>query len=280
MVEGNVNGTPKKFTYEVKFTGQNSENEFIPRLWATRRVGYLLDEIRLRGENSELRDEVTELARKYSIVTPYTAYLIMEDEGRRNVSMSARSFQGFERDVAARKEASQTWNDFKLENSGEKALASARYGMVLKSADAPAAAAAGSAVESQRALGLSESLALNAPAQTTPTQEEMYRRRYGMARPAQPGLSPAPASVIEAKSRLMQYSQQSQFVAGKTFFQNDKQWIDSAIQKLPDAKRIRVQFGSPEYFELIAKNQKILPWLALGQNVQFVLDKTIYEVYE
>jgi len=58
-------------------------------------------EIRLRGENSELRDEVTELASKYSIVTPYTAYLIMEDEGRRNVSMSARSFQGFERDAAA-----------------------------------------------------------------------------------------------------------------------------------------------------------------------------------
>jgi len=37
---------------------------------AARRL--LLDEIRLRGENSELRDEVTELARKYSIVTPYT----------------------------------------------------------------------------------------------------------------------------------------------------------------------------------------------------------------
>ena len=77
MVEGNVNGTSRKFTYEVTFSGEKSENEFIPRLWATRRVGYLLDEIRLRGENSELRDEVTELARKYSIVTPYTAYLIM-----------------------------------------------------------------------------------------------------------------------------------------------------------------------------------------------------------
>ena len=49
-------------------------------LWATRRVGYLLDEIRLHGENAELRDEVTVLARKYGIVTPYTAYLIVEDE--------------------------------------------------------------------------------------------------------------------------------------------------------------------------------------------------------
>lgn len=253
IIEGNVNGNARKFTYEVKFPGEASENEFIPRLWATRRVGYLLDEIRLRGENAELRDEVTELARKYSIVTPYTAYLIMEDEGRRNVSESLRSFQNFDRDSAARHEASQTWYSFKTENSGEKALADARYGMVLKSAQAPAVAAAGSEVEVQRGLGVPQ---VNA------------------ATPA------APVSKLDTKERLVRYAQLSQFVAGKTFFQNDKQWIDSAIQKYPEAKRIRVQFGSPEYFDLIAKNDKVLPWVALGQNVQFILDKTIYEVYE
>jgi len=63
QIEGDVNGSTKKFAYDMKFHGESSDNEFIPRLWATRRVGYLLDEIRLHGENSELRDEVTELAR-------------------------------------------------------------------------------------------------------------------------------------------------------------------------------------------------------------------------
>jgi Ca-activated chloride channel family protein len=251
IVEGTVNGASRKFTYEVKFAGENSVNEFIPRLWATRRVGYLLDEIRLRGENSELRDEVTELARKYSIVTPYTAYLIMEDEGRRNVPEQSRSFQNFERDHAARDEASKSWYSFKSENSGEKALADARNGSVLRLAESPAAAAAGSAVESRRALGL-----LQANAATS----------------AEP--------FADSKSRLVQYAQQSQFVAGKTFFQNDKRWIDSDVQKHSEAKRIRIQFGSPEYFDLLAKNEKALPWLALGQNIQFVLEKTIYEIYE
>ena len=52
---------------------------------------YLLDEIRLRGESRELKDEVTELARKYSIVTPYTAYLIQEDETRRGIAQNART---------------------------------------------------------------------------------------------------------------------------------------------------------------------------------------------
>src|SRR5712672_1225714 len=108
IVEGSVNGTPKTFTYEVKFAGENSENEFIPRLWATRRVGYLLDEIRLRGENSELRDEVTELARKYSIVTPYTAFLIMEDEQRRDVPVPMQSLRRMQEDERLREETAQS----------------------------------------------------------------------------------------------------------------------------------------------------------------------------
>ena len=83
-----------------------------------------------------------------------------------------------------------------------------------------------------------------------------------------------------SKERLVQYSQQTQFVAGKSFFQNEKQWIDSAVQKHTTAKQVRIQFGSQEYFDLIARSPKALPWLALGQNVQFVLDNTIYDIYE
>lgn len=251
IVEGAVNGVAKKFTYEVKFPEDAAENDFIPRLWATRRVGYLLDEIRLHGENSELRDEVTELARKYGIVTPYTAYLILEDETRRNVPAAVRFYRDFDQDHSARREAAKAWDDFKTQREGSEAVAGARYGLALKSADAAAPAAVAGALESKRALGL-----------------------Y-----ASPGNSSAPPASPE-KARLLQYSQPPTFVAGKTFFQNDRQWIDSAVQKYPNAKRVRIQFASSEYFDLIAKNPKALPWLALGQNVQFVLDNTIYEIYE
>ena len=83
-----------------------------------------------------------------------------------------------------------------------------------------------------------------------------------------------------ALQRAVQYSQQTQFVGGKNFFLNENQWIDSAVQKNPNAKRVRLQFGSPEYFTFSAKHAQAAPWLALGQNVQFVLEGTIYEVYE
>lgn len=58
------------------------ENDFIPPLWAARRVGYLLDQVRLHGKDKELVDEITQLARRYGILTPYTSYLILEDEAR------------------------------------------------------------------------------------------------------------------------------------------------------------------------------------------------------
>ncbi len=252
IVEGTVNGTEKKLTYEVRFPGESTENEFIPRLWATRRVGYLLDEIRLHGENAELREEVTDLARKYCIVTPYTAYLILEDEAQRNVPAPMRSLQSFDADGGARREARQAWEEYKMDRSGDRAVAGARYGIALKDAVAAAPAASAGALEASKALGLPAGSAVGSEA--TPANRN--------------------------KERLLQYAQQAQFVAGKNFFQNDKQWIDSAVQKQPNAKRVRIQFGSPEYFDLMAKHSKVLPWLALGQNVQFIYNDILYDIYE
>jgi len=56
--------------------------------------------------------------------------------------------------------------------------------------------------------------------------------------------------------------------------------VDAGAQKFQHAKRVKLQFNSPEYFAFAARNTKALPWLALGQNVQFVLDDTVYEIYE
>jgi len=252
IVQGKVNGAERKFTYEVRFADEEAANDFIPRLWATRRVGYLLDEIRLHGENAELRDEVTDLARRYGIVTPYTAYLILEDETQRNVPVRMRSLHGFDDEGMVRRQAAQAWDHFKAERSGGRAVASARYGMAFKSANAVAPAAASGALEARRALGLP----------TTPSPQS------------------AVSAVDRSKERLAQYAQQAQFVAGKSFYRNDNQWVDGAVQKHPQAKRVRIQFGSAEYFDLAAKHAEVLPWLALGQNVQFVLDGTVYEIHE
>ena len=79
-LRGEVNGEPQTFVYEGQSLTSEGGQEFLPRLWATRRIGYLLNQIRLNGETPELIEAVVDLSGKYGIVTPYTSYLITEDD--------------------------------------------------------------------------------------------------------------------------------------------------------------------------------------------------------
>jgi Ca-activated chloride channel family protein len=54
----------------------DEDNPFVAPLWAARKIGYLLEEIRLGGEEKELIDAVIALSKKFGIVTPYTSYLV------------------------------------------------------------------------------------------------------------------------------------------------------------------------------------------------------------
>ena len=79
-LNGEVNGETQQFRYDgVSFHRQGGE-EFIARLWATRKIGYLLQQIRLHGEQDELVDEVVDLSIRYGIITPYTSFLVDETE--------------------------------------------------------------------------------------------------------------------------------------------------------------------------------------------------------
>jgi Ca-activated chloride channel family protein len=80
ILKGKLRGQSYTLTKTLVMGNEDERNEFIPGLWATRKVGRLLEEIRLKGENEELKTEVVHLARKYGIITPYTSYLILEDE--------------------------------------------------------------------------------------------------------------------------------------------------------------------------------------------------------
>jgi len=83
-LEGTISGKERKFVYDARFAEEDDEHSFISYLWASRRIGYLLDEIRLHGENDELVKEIVKLSKKFGIVTPYTSYLVAEDEPRRH----------------------------------------------------------------------------------------------------------------------------------------------------------------------------------------------------
>src|SRR5258708_39987188 len=81
LLAGTSNGKPGSLFYnELHFPSREEKNDFLPRLWATRRVGWLMEQIRTNGDNKELRDEIVDLGTRYGIVTPYTSYLAVESE--------------------------------------------------------------------------------------------------------------------------------------------------------------------------------------------------------
>src|SRR4026207_55317 len=77
---GQSGGSTRTYHYDsLSFPSRNENNDYLPRLWATRRVGWLMEQVRTNGEQKELRDEIVDLGTRYGIVTPYTSYLALED---------------------------------------------------------------------------------------------------------------------------------------------------------------------------------------------------------
>ncbi|HEX9912967.1 MAG TPA: VIT and VWA domain-containing protein [candidate division Zixibacteria bacterium] len=82
---GYTNEGRETHSYNLKFS-PDEENSFIPRLWAMRRIGYLSDQIRLYGKNTELVDEIVHLSKRYGIITQYTSFLVDTD---RSINVTA-----------------------------------------------------------------------------------------------------------------------------------------------------------------------------------------------
>lgn len=127
-LKGTINGVPQTFRYsDVNFKTSGGD-EFIPRLWAQRKIGYLMNEIRLRGENREIINEIVALAIRYGIVTPYTSFLVDERQdvltqsGRDNAAKQAQA-------TAAPKP-----------QSGAAAVDQSQFESQMRGASAPAAA--------------------------------------------------------------------------------------------------------------------------------------------
>jgi len=79
-LSGSVEGATRTFIYPDQSFRASGGPEFLPRLWATRKIGALLNEIHLNGPQEEVIDQIVRLSVRYGIVTPYTSYLVTEPE--------------------------------------------------------------------------------------------------------------------------------------------------------------------------------------------------------
>ena len=79
-ISGDYEGKERTFEYSVDFptSGRDTRFAFVEQIWAMRRIGWLLDQIQLHGQDKEVIDEVVRLSLRYGIMTPYTSFLADE----------------------------------------------------------------------------------------------------------------------------------------------------------------------------------------------------------
>ena len=251
-LDGNIAGKKVNLKFETKIE-KKSKNSFIPKLWATRRVGYLLEEIRLHGENKELKDEVVSLSRNWGIVTPYTSYLIIEDEESRGIPVAQQSMGnrlGFSKlnSDSANTIKSKATPSSKDQNWFQRDLEKESFRRLSKNDSGSGAVAAARASEQLKQAN----------------QSKAFKSAY---KEAQYG------------NQISFEQQATRTIAGKTFFQNEESWIDSLVPEQKDRTAKRLEFGSKEYFKLLNQDANTAKWLSVSVNMQIIINGTLYEIF-
>lgn len=241
---GKVNGKEETFEYEIELEKRSTKHDFIPSLWASRAVGYLLDQIRLHGENKELVDEVVRLAKKHGIITPYTSYLILEDEAR---LVTNNRIRASDQVLAPRaKAAPDLVREVQLEED-----------MVMDKKEGNKSGKGSVRASSE----------LQRQSNTTNVADLKVGSERLQYKDANTGVSKNLGDDIS-------------HVNGRALYNNNNQWVDADIQLKANknTKTNRIEFNSREYYTLL-QNEDAAAVLALGSNVRFMLNGEIYEVY-
>jgi Ca-activated chloride channel family protein len=257
VLKGRYGEAHKVFEFGADFPEVDRGNSFVPRLWATRRVAALLEDIRVNGQAQELVDEVTWLGKQFGIVTPYTAYLIKEEERelgrvapprRPNDDRPVQPAPGFwlqERRDARTKAAAPMGGDLGGGRGGGGHSGPAAQASPKVSVEAMADEGAFHSVSGKGSVGTSAAL--------------------GALKKAEKMSDADASSVVTVQT-----------VGERSFELRNGQWRDRAAEG--SRETVRVKYLSPLYFALIARCADLREALSLGDQVRVGLKGFALEV--
>ncbi|MFO0922856.1 MAG: VIT domain-containing protein [Pirellulales bacterium] len=227
-------------TIDLDSVSKRADKSFVATLWASRRVAALIEEIDLEGKKEELVKELIHIAKKYGILTEYTAFLAEEPLGTRTAS-SVRD-ETFRRLGALEQE------------SGTKAF-------------------------SQRQIAKSQSLADNMEANERSqslARGAGMGMGYGMGSEARiPGRPEVASQAAGPRARPSSPMRRS---GDRVFFQQKEgQWLDSKVGETIPTTAKKVTKFSDEYFALLEKHMTLLqPLLDLNEPIVVELEGVVY----
>ncbi|WP_165252304.1 VIT domain-containing protein [Paludisphaera soli] len=274
-VAGKVGGESRSFEFpaELAEADRGTTYRFVERIWAVRRIGDLIDQIDLQGENKELVEELVRLSTQYGVMTPYTSFLAdettplharAENVSRAGVALRELSAVSGESGVNQRglknyyREAQQVDSLALSDAALSRGFSSSGSGMM------GSMAGVGQAPAQQ---GQSAAKATPGRRSSGPGMMGMGGMMAGMGgRPRDQ--APAP----EAKETVRQ-------VGAKTFYLKEGRWVDSAVKPEDEAAAKVVRQFSDDYFNLArAQSSDWNQYLTFTEPVIVKLADAVYRI--
>jgi Ca-activated chloride channel homolog len=247
---GRIGDKRETFTFNgvLETHSVGDANSFVEKVWATRRIGELIDEIDLHGQNQELVNELVELSKKHGIMTPYTSFLADEHVGITD-------------QVQLQRQTGRSLQDNLSLSGGKQGVAQRAFKGRLRAASqaAPMATEKDIMFEYSPQSASKSPVPISGPVLTSTNATTM--------------LSIQPSSVPgfqQAKPSL-------QTIGEKTFYWKNDRWSDAEVTAEGEKNPIRIKAFSDDYFKLAAQaNGRFAKYLALDGPVLITLEGKTY----
>ena len=263
-LSGRIGDERRRFEFPVELApaGGGSSYDFVERLWAVRRVGFIIDQVDLHGRSKELIDELVALSTRYGILTPYTSFLA--DETR------PAPCAGRERGSGRSRRSIELENVSGAAGVGQRAVKQ-EY---LDTRQARPVVRPSRAGPSRRHRGVP----------TRQRRQPGHRRHRRAAdwlqakRTARRG-SPGQAVGVKDAEGNDTVAETVRQVGAKTFYFKDNGWVDSAVGPDELGKAVVLKQFSDDFFNLTrSQSAEQNQYFTFAERVTVKLDGKVYRV--
>jgi len=280
---GSAQGETHTYKLPNAFGDEGPHSSLVSRIWATRKIGYLLDQVRLKS-NQEVIDEIIRLSKEYGIITPYTSYLAddRQDTVTRVLSSAAPGSVRYEVDkdavlrlgVEAKRELNELRQRDEKESVGAEATGRALNSQGYQNANrAPAQTQGGFGGQAGGRFGGGMMGGMGGGGRGG------YSLDYGRADNSFRFGANGPAGQPTADKPAYQQAQNAarvQAVAGRVFYRRNNVWFDNNYPS--GQKVIKVQALSDAHFQLLAARPELSKYAAVGDEVVVNLGKVSVQI--
>jgi Ca-activated chloride channel family protein len=279
-----------EFPAELADVSGGSSFDFVERLWVVRRLGDLIDQIDLKGQNKELVDELVALSTKYGILTPNTSFLADERVPlhlrAENASHSRRALESLA-EVQGQLGVDQRGYKQALMQADRAQDAEVPVPRLARSEPRNLPVGGGESLAMALLAGKPTQSIKGAPgtpfglSQNQPGPAGMMGG-MGLTGGARGGFVPGSAAVGLAPAtepELSKVAGKVRQIGAKTFYWKNNRWVDSSVLPGEDAAATVVTQLTDAYFEL-ARSQKAgdNQYLSQAEPVTVKLNGKVYHV--